>query len=41
MKRLLSSVSVVAVLQAASFAQAPAPQIEGKEVFKNDDVVFH
>jgi len=41
MKRLLSSVIVVAVLQAASFAQAPAPQIEGKEVFKNDDVVFH
>ncbi len=41
MKRLLSSVIVVAVLQAASFTQAPAPQIEGQEVFKNDDVVFH
>ena len=41
MKKLLSSAVVVAVLQAASFAQTPAPQIEGKEVFKNDDVVFH
>jgi len=41
MKKLLPSVIVVAVLQAASFAQAPAPQIEGKEVFKNDDLVFH
>ena len=41
MKKLLSPVIVIAVLQIASFAQAPATQIEGKEVFKNDDVVFH
>jgi len=41
MKTLLGSVLVVACLQAASMAQTPGPQIEGKEVFKNDDVVFH
>jgi hydroxyacylglutathione hydrolase len=41
MKTLLSSVIIVFALHIASFAQAPATQIEGKEVFKNDDVVFH
>jgi glyoxylase-like metal-dependent hydrolase (beta-lactamase superfamily II) len=41
MKKLLSSALIVAVLQIASSAQAPATHIEGKEVFKNDDVVFH
>jgi len=41
MKTLFASAIVVAGLQIPSFAQAPAPQIEGKEVFKNDDVVFH
>jgi hydroxyacylglutathione hydrolase len=41
MKTLLASVIVVAALHVASFAQSPAAQIEGKEVFKNDDVVFH
>lgn len=41
MKKLLSSVIVVLILQILSYAQAPAPQIEGKEVFRNDDVVFH
>ena len=41
MKNLLSSALIVAVLQISSFAQAPATQVEGKEVFKNDDVVFH
>jgi len=41
MKRLLAAAIVVAVLQIASFAQAPATPVEGKEVFKNDDVVFH
>lgn len=41
MKTLLSFAIIVAVLQVGSFAQAQAPQIEGKEVFKNDDVVFH
>jgi glyoxylase-like metal-dependent hydrolase (beta-lactamase superfamily II) len=41
MKKLLATAICVAVLQIASFAQAPATQIEGKEVLKNDDVVFH
>jgi glyoxylase-like metal-dependent hydrolase (beta-lactamase superfamily II) len=41
MKRLLVAVFVTVLLQAASFAQTPPPQIEGKQVFKNDDVVFH
>jgi hydroxyacylglutathione hydrolase len=41
MKRLLAAVFVTVLLQAASFAQTPTPQIEGKQVFKNDDVVFH
>jgi glyoxylase-like metal-dependent hydrolase (beta-lactamase superfamily II) len=41
MKTTLFSAIVVAVFQVSSFAQTPAPQIEGKEVFKNDDVVFH
>ena len=40
MKTLLSSAIIVSVLHVGSFAQAPVPQIEGKEVFKNDDVVF-
>jgi glyoxylase-like metal-dependent hydrolase (beta-lactamase superfamily II) len=40
MKTLLSSAVIIALLQIAPFAQAPAAQIEGKEVFKNDDVVF-
>jgi hydroxyacylglutathione hydrolase len=41
MKRLLAAVFVTVLSQAASFAQTPPPQIEGKQVFKNDDVVFH
>ena len=41
MKTLFSSAIIVSALHIASFAQAPATQIEGKEVFKNDDVVFH
>ena len=50
MKRVLLSAIIVAAVHSASFAQAPAAQtpapqprplqIEGKEVFKNDDVVF-
>jgi hydroxyacylglutathione hydrolase len=40
MKAILSSIifyfSILAVV-----AQPRAPQIDGKEVFKNDDVVFH
>jgi hydroxyacylglutathione hydrolase len=41
MKKLLSFVALFAFLQFASFAQMGGLQIEGKEVFKNDDVVFH
>jgi hydroxyacylglutathione hydrolase len=41
MKKLLLSVIPIALLQVAAFTQTPASQIEGKEVFKNDDVVFH
>jgi hydroxyacylglutathione hydrolase len=41
MKRALLSAVLVGVMHAASFAQSPAPQIDGKEVFRNDDVVFH
>ena len=41
MKKLLLSATLVTFLQIASFAQMGVVQIEGKEVFKNDDVVFH
>lgn len=41
MKLTILSILLIAVFQSLSFAQAPASQIEGKEVFKNDDVVFH
>jgi hydroxyacylglutathione hydrolase len=51
MTRVLLSAIIVAAVHSASFAQAPAgqasapqpraAQIDGKEVFKNDDVVFH
>jgi hydroxyacylglutathione hydrolase len=41
MKRLLVALIPIALLQVASSAQMGAAQIEGKEVFKNDDVVFH
>jgi hydroxyacylglutathione hydrolase len=41
MRRLLVSAFLLATLAAPSWAQMMAPQIEGKEVFKNDDVVFH
>lgn len=41
MKLAILSILLIAVFQSLSFAQAPASQIEGKEVFKNDDVVFH
>ena len=40
MRVLLASV-MLAALQVASFAQGRGVQIEGKEVFRNDDVVFH
>jgi hydroxyacylglutathione hydrolase len=41
MKTLLAAASVVAAFQVSSLAQAHAAQIEGREVFKNDEVVFH
>jgi hydroxyacylglutathione hydrolase len=40
MKKLLLFVALFAFLQFAPFAQMGGLQIEGKEVFKNDDVVF-
>jgi hydroxyacylglutathione hydrolase len=41
MKGLVATVVLLALLHVASSAQTGGPQIEGKEVFKNDDVVFH
>ena len=41
MKNLLLSIILITASQLAIFAQMGAPQFEGKEVFKNDDVVFH
>lgn len=41
MKRLLLSAIVAALFQAASLAQMGGMQIEGVEVAKNDDVIFH
>jgi hydroxyacylglutathione hydrolase len=40
MKARLRAVKVLAVLQIASFAQAPSTQIDGTKVFENGDVVF-
>ena len=41
MKNLVFTIVLATFSQIASFAQAATPQIGGKEVFKNDDVVFH
>jgi hydroxyacylglutathione hydrolase len=41
MKKLLIPIFLIACFQFASFAQMGGSQIEGKEVFKNDDIVFH
>jgi hydroxyacylglutathione hydrolase len=41
MKELQLSIVLVVFFQIESFAQMGTAQIEGKEVFKNDDVVFH
>lgn len=41
MKKSLLVVALCAFLQIPSIAQIGSLQIEGKEVFKNDDVVFH
>jgi glyoxylase-like metal-dependent hydrolase (beta-lactamase superfamily II) len=40
MKNLVLSIFLLVLFQFASLAQMGAPQIEGKEVFKNDDVAF-
>jgi hydroxyacylglutathione hydrolase len=41
MKKLDLALVIIVLFAAATFAQTPANQIEGKEVFKNEDVVFH
>src|ERR1035437_3050469 len=41
MKKLVLSIILFTSFQIASFAQMGAPQIEGKEVYKGEDVVFH
>jgi hydroxyacylglutathione hydrolase len=41
MNKIVLNILLFAPLQLAAYAQPGAPQIEGKEVFKNDDVVFH
>ena len=41
MKEIILSLILATSFQVASMAQSAGPQIEGKEVFKNDDVVFH
>jgi hydroxyacylglutathione hydrolase len=41
MKKLVSSVILFSFIEAATIAQMSAPQIEGKEVFKNEDIIFH
>lgn len=41
MKKIVSCISLLVFSIFASFAQMPAPQIEGKEVYKGEDVIFH
>lgn len=41
MKNLLLSIILITLSQLSSFAQMGGLQIEGEEVFKNDDIVFH
>ncbi len=41
MKKITLSILICFVFQIASLAQPGRAQIEGEEVFKNDDVVFH
>ena len=41
MKKLFLLVIIALFLQAAAFAQIDGTQIQGKEVAKNDDIVFH
>lgn len=41
MKKLAFISLIITIAWSVSFSQMGGPQIEGKEVFKNDDVVFH
>lgn len=41
MKKIVSCISLLVFSIFASFAQMPAPQIEGKKVYKGEDVIFH
>ena len=41
MKKMNLFILVFISFQLVSFAQTTGPKIEGKEVFKNDDIVFH
>ena len=41
MKKLVLTAVSLMILYLSTFAQMPSAQIGGKEVFKNDDVVFH
>jgi glyoxylase-like metal-dependent hydrolase (beta-lactamase superfamily II) len=41
MKKVMACVVLVFLFQTASFTQTAPPQIGGKEVARNDDVVFH
>lgn len=41
MKKLMLVTILLTSFHLATFAQMPAPQIEGKEVYKGEDVVFH
>jgi len=41
MKKLVSSIILFSFIEAATIAQMSTPQIEGKEVFKNEDIIFH
>ena len=41
MKKVFLTIVILTGFCLSTFAQMPSSQIEGKEVFKNDDVVFH
>lgn len=41
MKELISSIILCTFLQVTTIAQTGAPQIEGKEVYTGEDVIFH
>lgn len=41
MKKFILVINLFIIVQFSLFAQMPAAQIDGKEVYKGDDVVFH